>query len=60
MVRVCFKVKKQGVWWTFGEIAHYDLKTKRHLVNKPLLESLKGTTKKVRIMIPPENFSALP
>ena len=53
-------MKKQGVWWTFGEIAHYDLKTKRHLVNKPLLESLKGTTKKVRIMIPPENFSALP
>lgn len=26
VVRVCFKLRKHGVWWVFGEIGHYDIR----------------------------------
>ena len=57
-MKVKFRVKKNGVWWTIGEIADYQLKTPEHLANKRLLEDLKGSSKKVRLIMPPENFNA--
>ena len=41
-----------------GELADYHLRKEEHIKNKNLLEALKGSCKKVRIMMPPENFNA--
>lgn len=58
IVKVSFKMKKNGILWTFGQLADFQLKKPEHLKNQRLLEELRGTTKKVRVMIPPENFNA--
>ena len=58
VVRIITKVKKNGIQWTIGELADYQLKKEEHVKNKNLLEALKGSCKKVRIMMPPENFNA--
>jgi hypothetical protein len=58
VVRIITKVKKNGIQWTIGELADYQLKKEEHIKNKNLLEALKGSCKKVRIMMPPENFNA--
>ena len=58
VVRLITKVKKNGIQWSIGELADYQLNKKIHVKNYKLLEALKGTCKKVRIMMPPENFNA--
>lgn len=57
IVRIITKVKKNGIQWTIGELADYQLRKEEHVKNKNLLEALKGSCKKVRIMMPPENFN---
>jgi len=56
VVRVCFKLRKHGVWWVFGEIGHYNIARP----DPALAEALRGTAKKVRVMLPPETFTAVP
>ncbi len=52
-MKVSFKVKKLGIWWVFGDVADFK-------INKPINE-LRGTAKKVRMMIPPpiDSYSAI-
>jgi hypothetical protein len=57
VMKVCFRVKKQGVNWTYGEIADYQLKSPKHTENMNLIEALKSSSRKVRLMMPPENFN---
>ena len=56
VVRVCYKLRKHGIWWVFGEIGHYNIARPE----PALAESLRGTAKKVRVMLPPESFTAIP
>ena len=58
VVRLITKVKKNGIVWQIGELADYQLIKEEHVKNKALLEALKSSCKKVRIMLPPENFNA--
>jgi hypothetical protein len=58
VVRLITKVKKNGIVWQIGELADYQLIKEEHIKNKALLEALKGSCKKVRIMLPPDNFNA--
>ena len=58
VVRICSKMRKHGISWTIAEIADYHLRSPLHIENKNLLEILKGSSRKVRVMMPPENFNA--
>jgi len=58
VVKVCSKMRKQGIQWTIGEIADFQLRNPLHIENKKLLGILKASSRKVRIMMPPENFNA--
>jgi hypothetical protein len=58
IIKVSLKVKKLGVWWVFGDIADFKLTQQLHTDNARLMEAIKGTAKRVRLMIPPEGYSA--
>ena len=54
ILRVAFKARRQGMNWVYGDIANFNLR------DPVIAEALRGTAKRVRLLLPPENFTAFP
>ena len=56
VVKISFKIRKNGVWWIYGELADFHIKQSE--ASRNVLEQLKGSAKKVRVMLPLEYYNS--